>query len=83
MVTKEELHGLLESLPESGLEEVRDLMVVLLEESEDPTEDEARELREGEAEVETRSLGAVGRRETRGCMSYGWPTSQNDVRPNW
>ena len=51
MVTKEELHGLLESLPESGLEEGRDLMVVLLEESEDPPEDEARELREGEAEV--------------------------------
>ena len=52
MVTKEELHGLLESLPESGLEEVRDLMVVHSKEPEDLTEDEAKELREGEAEVE-------------------------------
>ena len=60
MVTKEELHGPLESLPESGLEEVRDLMVVLLEESEELTEDEARELREGEAEVKR---GAWVRRE--------------------
>jgi hypothetical protein len=50
--TKEELHGLLDSLPESGLEEVRDLMIVLLREFEDLTEDDAKELREGEAEVE-------------------------------
>ncbi len=52
MVTKEELHGLLESLPESRLEEVRDLMRVLLEESDSLTEDEERELREGQKEVE-------------------------------
>ncbi len=52
MGTKEELHGLLDSLPESGLEEVRDLMIVLLREFEDLTEDDAKELREGEAEVE-------------------------------
>ena len=52
MVTKEELHGLLDSLPEERLEEVRDLMVVLLREPEGLTEDEAKELREGEAEVE-------------------------------
>ena len=42
----------MESLPESGLEEVRDLMVVHSKEPEDLTEDEAKELREGEAEVE-------------------------------
>ncbi len=52
MVTKEEIHGLLDSLPESGLEEVHDLIIVLLEEFEDLTEDDAKELREGEAEVE-------------------------------
>ena len=52
MGTKEELHGLVDSLPESGLEEVRDLMIVLLREFEDLTEDDAKELREGEAEVE-------------------------------
>lgn len=52
MGTKEELHGLLDSLPESGLEEVRDLMIVLLREFEDLTEDDAKEFREGEAEVE-------------------------------
>ncbi len=52
MVTKEELHSLLESLPESGLEQVHSLMVVLLREPEDLTEDEARELVEGQAEVE-------------------------------
>ena len=52
MVTKEELHGLLESLPESGIEEVHDLMVVHSKEPEDLTENEAKELREGEAEVE-------------------------------
>ena len=52
MVTKEEIHGLLDSLPESGLEEVHDLIIVLLKEFEDLTEDDAKELREGEAEVE-------------------------------
>ena len=51
MVTKEELHSLLESLPESGFEQVHSLMVVLLQEFEDLSEDDAREFKEGEAEV--------------------------------
>ena len=51
VVTREELHGLLDSLPEARLEEVRDLMIVLLRGPEDLTEDEAKELREGQAEV--------------------------------
>ena len=38
MVTKEELHSLLESLPEAGLEQVHRLMVVLLQEFEDISE---------------------------------------------
>ena len=51
MVTKEELHSLLESLPESGREQVHSLMVVLLQESEELSEDDARDFEEGEAEV--------------------------------
>jgi len=51
VVTKEELHSLLESLPESGLDQVHSLLLVLLQEPEDLTEDEARELAEGQAEV--------------------------------
>lgn len=51
MVTKEDLHSLLESLPESRLEQVHSLMVVLLRESEELSEDDARDFEEGEAEV--------------------------------
>ena len=42
MVTKEELQGLLDSLPESRLEEVYDLMLVLLQKPEELTETKRR-----------------------------------------
>jgi hypothetical protein len=49
--TKEELHRLLESLPEEELSQVRDFVKVLIEEPEDLTEEERQEVREGEEEV--------------------------------
>ena len=52
MVTKEELHTLLDSLPESELDQVHNFMLVLLQEPEDLSEDDAKEFREGEAEIE-------------------------------
>jgi hypothetical protein len=49
--TREELQRLLESLPEEELPQVRDFVKVLLEEPEDLTEEEWRELCEGEEEI--------------------------------
>jgi hypothetical protein len=49
--TKDELHRLLESLPEEELSQVRDFVKVLLEEPEYLTDEERKEVREGEEEI--------------------------------
>lgn len=48
---QEELHRLLESLPEEDLAQVRDFVKVLLEEPEELTEEEWKEVLEGEGEI--------------------------------
>jgi len=48
---RDELHHLVESLPEEDLTRVRDFVKVLLEEPEELTKEEWREVREGEEEV--------------------------------
>ena len=47
---RDELHQLVESLPEEDLTQVRDFVKVLLEEPEELTQEEWQEVREGEAE---------------------------------
>lgn len=49
--TREELHRLLQSVPEKDLTEVRDFVKVLLEEPDDLTEEERQDVREGEEEI--------------------------------
>jgi hypothetical protein len=47
---RDELHHLVESLPEEELAQVRDFVKVLLQEAEELTEEEWQEVREGEEE---------------------------------
>jgi hypothetical protein len=49
--TRDELHQLLESLPEEELAQVLDFVKVLLEESEDLSDEEWEEVHKGEEEI--------------------------------
>lgn len=49
--TREELHRLLQSVPEKDLTEVWDFVKALLEEPEDLTEEERQDVSEGEEEI--------------------------------
>ena len=49
--TRDELHQLVESLPEKELDEVLSFVKILLQEPEELTEEEWREVREGKEEI--------------------------------